>query len=145
MTELGVSTGPDRTEKRSYTSMLTDAIEARAAGLLDVVHGATATAAGMYALAFCSATVEPRGARTRALTSPVLGNIARKFIERGEVVYLLDVDQGAVTMSEASSWSLTGGSEPETWRYQLTRSGPSTTTTGWYPGDVPDAVELELM
>ena len=131
MIELGIAGGllSPRVERRNYTGMLTTAAEVEAsAGLLGAAVGAVEVAARMYAAAFASATVEPAGARTAALTPALLGDVARRLVAQGEAVYVVEVDGGAVLLTPAVWWTVTGGPR-RPWRYSVTTSGPSTTET----------------
>ena len=133
MIELGISTGPPRVERHSYTSATTAAVEQWAeSGLHGAALGAVEIAAGMLARAFAVATVTPSGARTAGLTPAVLGTIGRRLIAAGESVHLIDVEQGRVELTECSSWSVTGGRQ---WRYQVSVPGPSETVTQWVSVD----------
>ena len=97
MIELGISAGPPRVECRNYTERLTAEIEASAeSGIVGAALGATEIAAGMYARAFASATVEPVGVRTAAVSPDVLAAVARRLIVGGESVHLIEVEGGAV-------------------------------------------------
>ena len=80
--------------------------------------GAVEAAAGLWSRAFASATVEPTTPATLALTPSVLASIGRGLAVRGEAVFVLDVN-GAVELTQASSWKVSGGTRPETWRYAL--------------------------
>ena len=135
MIELGISGGPP-VEEHNYTSLHVEAAERWAEhGLIGAAVGATEIAASLLARAFAGASVEPAGARTAALTPALLSSIGRRLITSGEAVFLIDVDGGAVRLSEASSWNVTGDADPATWRYQISTTGPSTTTTRWVPAD----------
>ena len=80
--------------------------------------GAVEAAAGLWSRAFASATVEPQTPATIALTPAVLAAIGRGLAVRGEVVFVLDVD-GAVELTQAASWKVSGGTRPESWRYAV--------------------------
>ena len=80
--------------------------------------GAVEAAAGLWSRAFASATVEPSTPATLALTPSVLAAIGRGLAVRGDVVFALDVN-GTVELTQASSWKVSGGLRPETWRYVL--------------------------
>ncbi len=136
MIELGIGQPAPRVERHSYTSMHVSAAEAYAEhGLYGAAVGACEVAAAMFARAFAGASVEPAGARTAALTPVLLSTIARRLITSGESVHAIDVAGGAVRLSEATSWNVTGDADPATWRYQISTTGPSTTTTRWVPAD----------
>ena len=80
--------------------------------------GAVEAAAGLWSRAFASATVEPKTSTTLAITSSVLAAIGRGLATRGEVVFELEVN-GAVELTQAASWEVSGGTRPESWRYVL--------------------------
>ena len=86
--------------------------------------GAVEAAAGLWSRAFASATVEPQTPATLALTPSVLAAIGRGLAVRGEAVFALDVN-GAVELTQAASWKVSGGTLPETWTYQLELPLPS--------------------
>ena len=80
--------------------------------------GAVEAAAGLWSRAFASATVEPATPATLVLTPSVMAAIGRGLVVRGEVVFVLDVN-GAVELTQAASWKVSGGTRPETWRYAV--------------------------
>ena len=135
MIELGIGQ-PARVERRNYTSAHVAAAEAFAEhGLYGAMVGAVEIAASMYSKAFAVATVEPRNVRTAALSPAVLSTIGRRLIATGESVHVIDVDQGAVRLTECSTASVIGGGpRPETWRYQCSTPGPHTSETRTVPG-----------
>ena len=86
--------------------------------------GAVEAAAGLWSRAFASATVEPSTIVTNALSPAVLAAIGRNLAVRGEAVFVLDVN-GVVELTQASSWKVSGGVRPETWRYAVELPLPS--------------------
>ena len=86
--------------------------------------GAVEAAAGLWSRAFASASVEPSTPVTNALTPSVLASIGRGLAVRGEVLFVLDVDDG-VSLTQASSWKVSGGTRPGSWRYALELPLPS--------------------
>ena len=86
--------------------------------------GAVEAAAGLWSRAFGSATVEPSTPATLVLTPSVMAAIGRGLAVRGEVVFELEVN-GAVMLTQASSWKVGGGTRPETWRYAVELPLPS--------------------
>ena len=86
--------------------------------------GAVEACAGLWSRAFASATVEPQTPATSALTPVVLAAIGRGLAVRGEALFVLDVN-GAVELTQASSWKVAGGTRPETWRYAVELPLPS--------------------
>ena len=113
-------------EHMEHRSSATDAI---VTALISQAGGASASpsvealasveaCAGLWARAFASATVEPQTPATSALTPVVLAAIGRGLAVRGEAVFVLDVN-GAVELTQASSWKVRGGTRPETWTYAV--------------------------
>ncbi len=127
MIELGVGGGPDRTERRSYESLIVAGMETQAAAVLvPVAVAAVEAAASTWARAFGAAEVE--GGRG-AVTPAVLASIGRRLIRTGEAVHLIDVDlSGHVRLLDVAQHDITGGPAPESWRYRLSLAGPSSTT-----------------
>ena len=127
MIELGVGGGPDRTERRSYESLVVAGLEAQASAVLvPVAVAAVEAAAGVWSRAFGAAEIE--GGRG-AITPAVLGSIGRRLIRTGESVHLIDVDLGGhVRLLDVAQHDVTGGSSPGSWRYRVTVAGPSATT-----------------
>ena len=76
-------------------------------------------AAGLWSRAFASATVEPQTPATLALTPSVLATIGRGLAVRGEVLFVLDVEGGAVQLTQAASWKVEGGTRSASWRYTV--------------------------
>ena len=134
MTELGIARIGPRVEKHSYTSMHVAAAEAYAEhGLYGAMVGAIEIAASHYARAFAVATCHPS---IPALSPAVLATIGRRLITSGESCHVIDVIDGAVRLTEASSWSVVaGGPDPASWRYQCETPGPHTSTTRTVPSD----------
>lgn len=131
---------PRRLRKRSgdgYTDALTKLLIAQASG--QAVGDATGlavvqAAAGLLGRVLGAATVSPPGARTAPISPHWLRDAGRQLVVRGETVYLIRVDSGAVMLDQASSWDVDGGRQ--TWRYRLTLAAPSATyTTSWVPAN----------
>ena len=76
-------------------------------------------AAGLWGRAFASATVTPQTPITRALTPSILAAIGRGLAVRGEALFTIDVDDAGLTLTQASSWGVGGGTRPESWRYAV--------------------------
>ena len=131
MIGLGVASGPDRAERRSYESLIVQAVEDQALGLSvlrPLVLGCLEACASMYARAFASAAVEPQTAVSVAVTPAALASIARGLIRHGESVHLIDVDAAGVRLLDVATWDVTGPAGGP-WRYRVTVAGPSSTTT----------------
>ena len=79
---------------------------------------AVEAAAGLWARAFGSATVEPQTPATLALTPSVLAAIGRGLAAHGQTLFEIEVN-GAVELTQASSWKVSGGTRPESWRYAV--------------------------
>ena len=107
--------------RQGYADVVGAALYAQAMGTgAPATAGALAaveTAAGLWSRALGSALVTPSSGRTRALTPSVLASMGRELAIRGESVHVLDLDGGAVTLTPASRWEVSGGTRPESWRY----------------------------
>lgn len=96
---------------------------------------ATATAAleacaGLIGRAFAGAAIGGRDAVAAAIDAPLLALMGRALIRRGEAVFYIEVDTiEGLALRPASNWSITGGNNPESWRYEITLAGPSDTVT----------------
>ena len=135
MLELGITREPF--EGRNYSQFRIDASVAEAAGaaVRGAAFGAVEIAAGAYARAFAAAEVEPAGARTAALTPALLASMARRLITGGEWLGAIEVEGARVELREASTWDIRGGAAASSWRYTVTTSGPSSSTTEVIPAD----------
>ena len=114
--------------RESYTDAIVSALISQAGGSsvppsVEAL-GAVEAAAGLWSRAFASASVEPQTAATMPLTPSVLAAIGRGLAVRGEVVFVLDVN-GAVELTQASAWKVSGGARPESWRYEVELPLPS--------------------
>ena len=109
-------------EHRSATDAIVSALISQAGGSSASPSvealGAVESASGLWSRAFASATVEPQTPSTLALTPSVLAAIGRGLAVRGEAVFEVEVN-GAVQLTQASSWKVSGGVRPETWRYAV--------------------------
>ncbi len=117
-----------RNETRASSEGFT---EARLLALLtaaDGVPSATAVmevAAGLWARGFASAIVTPRTPATQALTPTIMAYIGRQLHQCGQAVLEMEVRRGRLVLRPASSWTVTGGMDPEGWDWQLTFAGPT--------------------
>ena len=102
---------------------LTEAAEGSGAPSAEAL-GAVEAAAGLWSRGFSSATVEPQTPATLALTPSVLAAIGRGLAVRGEAVFEIYVN-GVVQLTQASSWKVSGGARPESWRYAVELPLPS--------------------
>ena len=114
--------------RESATDAIVSALISQAGGssvppLVEAL-GAVEAAAGLWSRAFASATVEPQTTTTQALTPSILAAIGRGLATRGEAVFELAVN-GAVELTQAASWKVSGGTRPESWRYTLKQPLPS--------------------
>ena len=120
---------PERRDE-SYTDEVVAAILARSSATAQDDPGATAAvwiAASMFARALASATVAPATLATAALTPPLLALVGRALMLRGECLLVPRIEAGGLALDVASHWTVTGRPEPATWRYRVTRPGPSIT------------------
>ena len=124
MIALGIAGGP-APEIRS------DATDTAIAGLVAAVGGASVRswaagavecAAGLWARALSTATVQPDGV---PIGPGWLAEAARDLARRGECVYLLDVQGGRLRLLRATITDVDGdGPDPAGWWYGLTLAGP---------------------
>ena len=119
---------PEIRQDVGYTDVLVKALLATAGG--EVAAGLTAgveICVGQYGRAFQSAELYPGGQVADALR-PHLGFIGRSMIDQGEAVFAISFD-GQLTLTAASTVTVTGGADPRGWVYRLTLPGPSETIT----------------
>ena len=123
-TRAAASSGTD------YTSRLIDSAFNAAAGLGARIDGTAAAeiCAGAWGRAFASAVVRPNTTSTRALTPAVLEAIGRQLVLAGEAAFEIRIRRGRVELDPVCAWTVEGDATPSTWAYQLTFSGPTTTS-----------------
>ena len=123
-----------RPEQRAAiaTDAIVNALLRSAQGSGDATAGTTAAleiAAGTLARAFASASVTPAGIVADAMTPAVLADIGRGLIRDGESLHLIEAGAGSgITLRAVSSWTVKGGADPASWRYECMINGPSSTT-----------------
>ena len=81
-------------------------------------------AAGLWARAFASATVDPSNMVTGALTPAVLAAMGRGLAVHGGGVWVIGATD-RVTLTQASAWDIGGGARPEEWTYTVELPLPS--------------------
>lgn len=128
-----------KTEERgSYTDTVVRMLEAEAAGTAaDTASTAAVEAAsGSLSRAFASAKVTGPEHAVQAITPGVLAQIGRDLIRAGSSMHVVTVDLNArVFLLPASSWTITGGSDPASWSVEVSTNGPSTSETRRLPYD----------
>ena len=118
---------PTENRAEGYTDVVVQRLVAYAAGeVSDGLLAACEIAGGHWARAFASAELMPAGPVADAI-EPHLSSIGRSLVVDGELVFAIEVVNGALTLLPASSYSITG--DPTAWTYELTLPGPSTTIT----------------
>lgn len=126
------SAGPAERRQQPYTEAIVAAVAAEAAGEAGAITLTTAaleTAAGLISRALMVAEVSPGGPLTAGLTPPVLGQIGRDLIRRGESLWRISVADGKARLSQAGSWDVRGGPDEGMWDYRLDEFGPSGNAT----------------
>lgn len=100
--------------EQPYTDALVELLLQQASGGDGpITDGGTATETacrGLWARAFAVADVQPQTPATRALTASVLSLAAEQLFDRGESLWLIDVEGGQVMLTPAASWTLYSGS-----------------------------------
>ena len=88
--------------------------------------GLAIATAGVELLARGMASAEPveAGPNAEALTPEVLALIARECAIRGEAVFLIDLENGALALRPCASWDVHGGRSRSSWRYDLRLATP---------------------
>ena len=128
-----------RRENETRESSLTDAaiayIQQRASGTTSNVleTAALEIAAGLYGRAMAMAAVSPDAAAAAAISAPVLNMVGREMVRKGEVVFEVVVNGRGVVLMPVSTFSISGGPDPDSWIYDLTFGGPSETMSKSVP------------
>ncbi|MDE0398484.1 MAG: phage portal protein [Candidatus Poribacteria bacterium] len=123
--------GFGKTEKRSadYTDEVVSAILAKAqaqnAQADSLALAAAETCRGLWIRGLLAASISGPDAVSREL----LALIGCGLFRRGEFVGYLESDGANVTIHPCSEWTVTGGYDPDTWKYRVTLPGPSETTS----------------
>ena len=122
-----------RPEIRSsnYTDLALAAQYYSAAGTTSHVSliAALEVASGIWGRSLAAAGVEPASAALAGLTPSVLADIGTQLCRHGEALYTLSVEGGRVVLYPVANFDVQGDYDPRTWRYQVTQSGPTSTTT----------------
>ena len=115
----------------SYTDLVVQARIDSASGTTSSVRAIAAleVASGLWARSLAAASVEPASGALAGLTADVLHDIGTQLCRVGEAVYTLSVEGGRVVLHPVASFFVQGDYDPRTWRYQVTQSGPTSTTT----------------
>ena len=108
----------------NYTDLIVSRLVALAAGETANPAGTAALeiAGGHWARAFASASVTPEHP---AVSPFVLSQIGRALVRRGEYLADIRLVNGKPVLFEAHDFDVSGGVDPDTWRYRLTLGGPS--------------------
>ena len=86
--------------------------------------GAAEACLGLWSRSLSAAQVEPVTPATIALTPATLASIGRELATVGEYLALIEIDPSGVVLRQAASWEVSGGLDPETWRYALELAVP---------------------
>ena len=125
-------------EKRSsssYTDAAVQAILSSASGGVVAAPtgvGALEVASGVIGRALSSATVSSDSSEIESALNPeVLNTIGRELIRKGECLFEIRVMDGGlkVVLIPASTWTVHGDPDPDSWEYEVTASGPDGTET----------------
>ena len=118
-----------KTEERARTStaardylleQVTGSGLAPASDTLGVVEAAI----GLWSRSLSSATVEPVTPATRSLKSSLLADVGRALGSSGEYLALIEVDAVGVVLRQSCNWVVSGGIDPESWRYEMELAAP---------------------
>ena len=96
--------------EQPYTDALVELLIRQAGGGDTVItDGGTAVETacrGLWSRAFAVADVKPETAATQALTGAVLSTMVEHLFDRGESLWVIDVEGGRVRLTSAASWTL---------------------------------------
>ena len=73
---------------------------------------ATEAAVGMFERCISSATVTPQNPMTQAVTPEVLALAGRGLATKGNALFVIEVEGGAVRLAPVAYWNVTGESDP---------------------------------
>ena len=115
----------------SYTDALVSLIQGQASGgsALPGATGALESSASIVARCFAAAQVQAPRPFQQALTPALMSMVGRALIRSGEIVFAIDTQGGLFKMLPCSSYDVSGGPNPASWRYRLTISGPDSLST----------------
>ena len=122
--------GVEHRQEGSYSDALVALIQSQAGGG-SALPGATAAlecASGYVSRAFASASVS--SSMAAVLDPHILSMIGRALVRQGEFLALIEMtmDDDTPRLLPAASWTVTGGSDPRSWMYQVQAAGPSMQT-----------------
>ena len=121
--------------RESYTDQVIARIMASASGASDGGALAVIEASCRYwGAGLASATVKPDNVALRSVTPSVLDTIGRALCRVGESLHMIDVRGGRVTLTPVSLWEVHGDTDPASWTYRCTVSGPDVTRLTTLPG-----------
>ena len=130
---------PETETRADYTEAAVKAIIESATGGGPANFKETAAAqaaASLVGRSLAVATVEGSTPARTGFTPALLHDLGCSLILDGEAVYRIDVSEGGtVTLRRASDWDVSGGPDPESWRYRLTLPGPSRNAQVNLPGN----------
>ena len=141
MTLLGLArrwvAGEPEFPEGGYTDRAVAAAEAEAAGgRIDAGALALAqTCIGLWERCLAGAAVEPKSNRLSGLTPAILALAGRNLATTGNLVLAIRVDMGRVVLLPASHFDTFGDSNPRTWFYHATLTGPSDSRVYGIPAD----------
>ena len=123
--------------REGYTSQVLGLQYAAATGSGSLADAAASTAleraSGLWAGALAVADVEAPTVMRCALGASWRAQMVRDLLRHGEHLAVIGVGNGRLTLTPASNWTVRGDPDPASWLYDVTLSGPSTTTTKRVP------------
>ena len=119
--------GPDGPE--SYSELEVGRLFAQALGVSTRPEALAAveTCVGTWERAIGSATLASLTPAARAVTPEILSLAGRTLALTGEIVFLIEVEDGMVRLLPASGFNVMGGASPASWAYHLSIPSPSGT------------------
>ena len=97
-----------RTAPSNYTDTVVEALLARASGAAvdSGAIAATEAAVGMFERCISSATVTPQNPMTQAVTPEVLALAGRGLATKGNALFVIEVEGGAVRLAPVAYWNI---------------------------------------
>ena len=120
------------TRSSSYSDAVINQILASAGGKSSASPSATAAleaVSGLTGRAFASAEVTASEIVVAALTPDLMNLIGRSLTRLGELVLLIQVNDGRLSLLPSASHDVTGGADPSSWRYNVTVGAPEGSET----------------
>lgn len=123
----------ERAEARDFTEAAVNILATSAAGGIVERDRLAVMEASFAVCERCLGMATPGGPAAALMTPGVLAVLGRRLAARGECV-LLPAPGRDLGLMPAPSWTITGGWDPATWRYECQLAGPTEHASRTVPG-----------